>query len=101
MGKQGKQKRAATRKEAKKNRKLANYLRTGPKAGSKLKKKKYGTHKSRATKPEVNPSPTPPSVTGRRRRRKLAAPAPNKGHTKLAKRPLRPLRKRRHLGSAR
>jgi hypothetical protein len=103
MGKVGKKKRSDAKREVKRRRKAANYLRYGPKdnhKGKRQKKSRYGTHKTRSC-PDRNQSPSPPGIKARRRSKGMAIPAPNKGGKKHAKRPLRPLRKRRKMGSAR
>lgn len=67
MGKVGKKKRSDAKKEVKRRRKSANYLRYGPKEGHKgkrQKKSRYGTHKARS-RPDRNSSPTPPGVKAR------------------------------------
>lgn len=104
MGKVGKKKRSDAKKEVKRRRKQANYLRYGPKdnhRGKRQKKSRYGTHKSKKRTEPRNSSPTPPGVKARRRSKGMAIPAANKGGKKYPKRPHRPLRKRRKMGSAR
>ncbi|MGW8177459.1 MAG: hypothetical protein ACWGQW_01475 [bacterium] len=103
-GKAKRQKVRDARREAKKRRKTANYLRFGPKEnhkGKRQKKTRYGTHRTRTRTEPRNSSPTPPGPKARRRSKGLAIPAPNKGGKKYPKRPLRPLRKRRKMGSTR
>lgn len=102
MSKTSKAKNSARRREEKKRRKLANYIRTGPKTTNKSKKKTgYGTHKTKTSSLGKDLSPTPPSSTGRRRHKGLAMPAANKRTKSLrAKLPLAPLRVRRQLSSS-
>ena len=103
MSKKGKKENSKARKDAKKRRKQANYLRTGPKEGHKgrrQKRSRFGTFKGKS-RPNVDASPTPPGVRGRRRSQGMAIEASNKGGKKHAKRPFRPLRKRRKMSSAR
>jgi len=100
MGKVGKKKRSDAKKEVKKRKKLANYLRCGPKVGfSSQKKCKYGTHKGRKPNPDAELSPTPPGVTARRKRKGLQLEGDNKGNSVRPRYPLVPLRKRLHLSA--
>jgi len=103
MGKVGKKQRSDVRKEAKKRRKQANYLRTGPKSatgGKRQKRSRYGSFKVRHVS-SGDSSPTPPGLKARRRKKGLKIDSKSsKGPKSYAKHPLRPLRKRRKMGSA-
>lgn len=105
MGMVGKKKRSDARKEAKKRSKQANYLRTGPKEGSKgrrQKRNRYGSFKPGHSSNPEGASPTRPGLKARRRSKGLKIDSKvSKGSKSYAKHPLRPLRKRRKMGSAR
>jgi hypothetical protein len=105
MGKASKKQRSDTRKEEKKRRKQANYLRYGPKSdqrGRRQKRSRYGTFTPKQWTEPHDASPTPPGVKARRRRKGLKIESKcSKGTKKHAKRPLRPLRKRERMSSAR
>jgi hypothetical protein len=102
MGKVAKKKVAEKRKEQKRARKRTNYLRFGPKenhSGKRQKRKKYGTFKPRPS--DIN-EPVRISYPGIKARKRLRlGTLRKKRKVGRAKLPLRPLRKRRHLGSDR
>lgn len=98
VGGKGSRERTKKRRSAeKRTRKDSNYKRLGPKAG---RASRAGKAKGRQTmKPGVSKGPIPPTPKGPilgKRHEKL-----HRKHrgTKLAKRPLKPLRRRWHLGS--
>lgn len=104
MSKAMKKKRAEERRKQKQARKKANYLREGPKVGHtgrRQKRQRYGTFKQKRSKMGKDSSPTPPGVSGRRRRRKGLHIKKRRSTKRYAKFPLRPLRERRHLGAKR
>ncbi len=96
MSKKSKAKKKIDRAKMKASKKSANYLRCGPKAGhvGKRQMKKVKRHMvvSAVESDPFGPD-TPGSKTRTKRRRTSAIKS-----TRLPKRPLRPLRKRRHLG---
>lgn len=103
MSKTAKKKNSAKRKEEKKKRKMANYIKYGPKESGlgRSKKKKYGTHKQKQSKLGKDCSPTSPGPKARKKNKGLAHSKTRRSQRGVAKFPLKPLRKRRHLGSAR
>lgn len=110
MGRAAKKKKSEKRREEKRRRKRANYLRFGPKAGHegrRQRRKRFGSFRHSHTPSDKDLSATPPGRKARRRSAGLAVPTKaspsgqgSKGGRRYAKLPLRPLRKRRHLSSA-
>ena len=97
MSKTAKSKNSQKRREQKKARKTANYLRFGPKEGQKgrrQKRKKYGSFTPKQSSSSKN-FLTPPGPTARKRRRGFKKRSDNL----LPALPLLPLRKRLHLGA--
>ena len=96
MSKQAKEKAKIERARKKAVRKTANYLRCGPKTGhsgrrqTKRAKKQFRPGATETEPPKFN---SPGSKTRAKRRRKSRVKKTN-----FSKRPLRPLRQRRHLG---
>lgn len=110
MGRVAKKNRSEQRREQKRRRKRANYLRYGPKAGhegKRQKRKRFGSFRHSHTPSDKDLSPTPPGRKARRRRAGLSVPTKagpsgqgTKGGRNYARQPLRPLRQRRRLSSA-
>jgi hypothetical protein len=97
MGKTGKKRRSLEKRREKKARKRANYLREGPKAGHvgrRQKRGKFGTFKPKEKL--CDHSPTPPGLKARKKNGGFVC---SKKKSKFPKLPLRPLRKRLHLGA--
>jgi hypothetical protein len=97
MSKKSKEKKRAERAKIKAAKKSANYLRCGPKAGHLGKRQTKRIRKILKVGP-VTTSPfrlDRPSSKTRAKRRRFS---PYRGKTGFRKLPLRPLRKRRHLG---
>lgn len=94
MSKTKKKEKGLASRATKRARKTANYLRFGPKAnhtGRRQKRSRFGSF--RPGKPtDTDKSPTPSGPVSKRSNRK---PSSAKKH--VAKHPLRPLRKRRHI----
>lgn len=111
MGRAAKKRRSDKKKAEKQKRKRANYLRYGPKAGHvgrRQKRKRFGSFKHSQTPSDKDLSPTPPGRKARRRRAGMAVPTKagpggqgSKGGRRFARLPLRPLRQRRRMSSAR
>lgn len=111
MSKTTKKNRSELRRSEKRRRKAANYLRHGPKEGHRgrrQKRKRYGSFRHSSTPSDHDLSPTPPGSKARRRNAGLAVPTQrgsegqkSKGGRTHARLPLRPLRKRRRMGSKR
>lgn len=104
MSKAAKKKKSEERRKQKQARKRANYIRYGPKlghVGRRQKKKKYGTFRQKSSKLGKDCSPTPPGAPGRKRQRRGLHSKKRRSEKIFANFPLRPLRKRRHIGSAR
>ena len=70
MSKTSKKRQSTKRREERKRRKLANYIRYGPKAGALSKKKKVKTVGEGKRVVLSNPAPVKTSAKGRKRRRK-------------------------------
>jgi hypothetical protein len=111
MGRAAKKRRSDKKKADKRKRKRANYLREGPKAGHvgrRQKRSRYNTFKHSQTPSDKDLSPTPPGRKARRRSAGRAVPTKagpggqeSKGGRRFARFPLRPLRRRRRISSAR
>ena len=100
MSKVAKKKKSEERRRLKSARKKANYLRYGPKAdhmGKRQKRKRFGTFKQKKSKTGKDSSPTPSGVKAKRKRQGLSVGGNKK--CGVAKFPLKPLRKRKHLNS--
>jgi hypothetical protein len=96
MSRQAKEKAKIERAKKKAARKSANYLRCGPKSGhSGRRQTKRAKKQFKPGTPRIEPvklsSPGPKTKAKRRRKSSIK-------RTNLSKLPLRPLRKRRHLG---
>lgn len=111
MGRAGKKNRSDIKRAAKQKRKRINYLRMGPKtghAGRRQKRSRYGTFRHSQMPSDKDLSPTPPGRKAKRKQAGLAIPTKagsggqvSKGGRRFTRLPLRPLRRRRRIGSAR
>ena len=111
MGRAAKKKRSEKKRAEKQKRKRANYLRFGPKAGHvgrRQKRKRFGSFRHSQAPSDKDLSPTPPGRKARRRGSGMAVPTKagpdgqgSKGGRRYARLPLRPLRRRKRIGSAR
>jgi len=102
MSKKAKNENKARRRQAKAARKKANYLRTGPKIGQEGRKMKRNRLNSfKPGKPRKEPWPLLGQKTSAGKRRAKKKERHTIGHKgNYPKFPLRPLRKRCHLGIA-
>ncbi len=99
MSKKSKSSNKKDRREQKSARKRANYLRFGPKENHQGRRQKKSSQKKFRVKKSSGEEFNIFSFPGPKARKKRQMGFQTKGKTGFSKYPLRPLRKRRHLGS--
>jgi hypothetical protein len=99
MSNKAKKKNSVKRREQKRARKRVNYLRYGPKANHVGRRQKKSSQKKFRPKKTDGKEFNIYSFPGPKARKRKRMGLKTRGNTGFAKHPLRPLRKRRHLGA--